>query len=370
MTRPFVLAVALLGALLVSPACAGPVAAPDASRAAVERAVEAPVKALMADPGYRSLTVAVYVDGRLETFHYGRLASGARPDDATRYGIGSITKTYTGLLLAQAVRDGKIRLDDPVSDYLPDVPPEVFRRDGAVVTIRHLATHLSGLPVNLTCADPGLSPQAMDDCLSAHDRADFFARLRTLRLEHAPGAEYVYSGAGSRLLGYVLEGVYGDSYFNLLRRFVFSRTGETQTRCWVAAQDVATLAVPAPADPDADGSSCTAERGLMTTTTDFGKYMALYLTGDDALARAAGAPLVQSNDWGRAYQWNTYRPETEGQLYHGGGTADTSAWVSLYPREGLGVFLVTPHVTANGDVQARLNEAANAIVASLREQRR
>lgn len=370
MPRPFVLAVALLGALLVSPACAGPASAPDPSRAAVERAVDAPVRALMADPGYRSLTVAVYLDGRLETFHFGRLASGERPTDSTRYGIGSITKTYTGLLLAQAVADGKIKLDDPVSNYLPDVPPEVFRRDGAVVTLRHLATHVSGLPVNLACAEPGLSPRAMDDCLTAHDRADFFARLRTLRLEHRPGAEYVYSGAGSRLLGYLLESVYGDTYFDLLRRFVFSRTGETQTRCWVAPGDVEALAVPAPADPDANGSACTAERGLMTTTTDFGKYMALYLRGDDALARAAGTPLVQADDWGRAYQWNTYRPETEGQLYHGGGTADTSAWVSLYPREGLGVFLVTPHVTANGDVQARLNEAANAIVAGLREQRR
>jgi CubicO group peptidase (beta-lactamase class C family) len=366
MPRPLVLAVALLGAALVSPACAGPASPPDPSRAIVEQAVDAPVRALMADPGYRSLTVAVSIDGRLETFHFGRLPSGERPDDLTRYGIGSITKTYTGLLLAQAVRDGRIRLDDPVSDYLPDVPPEVFRRDGAVVTIRHLATHLSGLPVNLACTDPGLSPPAMETCLSAHDRADFFARLRSLRLEHAPGEQYVYSGAGSRLLGYVLERVYGDSYFNLLRRFVFSRTGETRTRCWISAADVATLAVPAPAAPDADGSACTAERGLMTTTADFGKYMAR----DDALARAAGTPLVQSGDWGRAYQWNTYRPETEGQLYHGGGTGNTSAWVSLYPREGLGVFLVTPYVAPDADVQAQLNEAANAIVARLRERDR
>ncbi len=370
MRRPLFLAAALFGALLVSPACAGPVAPLDPSRAAVEQAVDAPVRALMADPGYRSLTVAVFIDGRLDTFHFGSLPSGRRPDDLTRYGIGSITKTYTGLLLAQAVRDGKVRLDDPVSDYLPDVPPEVFRHDGAVVTLRHLATHLSGLPVNLTCADPGLSPPAMEACMAAHDRADFFARLRTVRLEHTPGTEYVYSGAGSRLLGYVLESVYGDSYFDLLRRFVFSRTGETRTRCWISAADVATLAVPAPAEPEADGSACTAERGLMTTTIDFGKYMALYLAGDDALAEAAGTPLVQSGDFGRAYQWNTYRPETEGQLYHGGGTGNTSAWVSLYPREGLGVFLVTPYVARDVDVQAQLNEAANAIVRGLRERDR
>jgi hypothetical protein len=66
--------------------------------------------------------------------------------------------------------------------------------------------------------------------------------------------------------------------------------------------------------------------------------------------------------------WNTFRPETEGQLYHGGGTFNTSSWISLYPRDGVGVFLVTPNVDER--VQGLLNERANAIAEHVRRKTR
>ena len=68
--------------------------------------------------------------------------------------------------------------------------------------------------------------------------------------------------------------------------------------------------------------------------------------------------------FGRAYFWNTYRPETEGQLYHGGGTFNTSSWISLYPRQGLAVFLISPTVAEGA--QGALNERANAIADRVR----
>ncbi len=65
--------------------------------------------------------------------------------------------------------------------------------------------------------------------------------------------------------------------------------------------------------------------------------------------------------------WNTYRLDSEGQYYHGGGTFGTSAWISIYPDEKLGLFLVTPY--ASTTAQEQLNITSNEIVKIYRRQR-
>lgn len=327
--------------------------------AAVIAAVEPELRNLMADPGYQAVSAAIYYRGRLSTLHLGNLASGQRPDDRTLYEIASITKTYTGLLLAQAVRDGKVELDAPVSDYLPDVRPSVLSRNGKAITLRHLATHTSGLPAFLACDDETAPVPERIACMEAHDTADFFRRLATVNLRSDPGSDYLYSNAGARLIGLVLERRYHATFPELLERFVFARTGERDTYCRVPPQERLRLA-----SQENLGPTCSGGSGLTTSTGDFGRYLAFYLSGDNDLIDQATTPLLQQGQWGRAYLWNTYRPDTEGMLYHGGGAFGTSSWVSIYPREGLGVFLVTPHVS--DDAQAKLNEVANAIVDDLR----
>ncbi|MFC5373236.1 serine hydrolase domain-containing protein [Brevundimonas faecalis] len=322
-------------------------------------AVEPEVERLMTDPGYRAVSGVVYFRGRAQTFHFGVLPSGHRPDDRTLYEVASITKTYTGLLLAQAVRDGKVELDVPVSAYLPEIDPARLARDGQDVTLRHLATHTSGLPVFLTCDEGDMPDPARIACLEAHDDRDFLTRLARADLLSEPGRTYLYSSVGSRLIGLVLERRYGASYEDLLQRFVFARTGETDVHCRIGPQDQARLATPEGIGPGCNGGS-----GLIASTADIARYLAFYLSGGNDLVVQATTPLVQQGQWGRAYQWNTYRPDTEGMLYHGGGAFNTSSWVSIYPREGMGVFLTTPHVAS--DAQEELNERANAIVARLR----
>lgn len=68
--------------------------------AAILAAAAAEVTPLMADGRYQSVSGAVVYQGRVHTFHYGRSPSGRAPDDQTLYEIGSLTKTFTGLLLA------------------------------------------------------------------------------------------------------------------------------------------------------------------------------------------------------------------------------------------------------------------------------
>ncbi|MFN7111542.1 MAG: serine hydrolase domain-containing protein [Brevundimonas sp.] len=328
------------------------------SEAAIMAAVTPQVTLLMADPRYQSVSGAVVYAGRVHTFHYGLSPSGSAPDDQTLYEIGSLTKTVTGLLLAQAVLEGRVELDVPVARYLPEIDPSRLGRNGKSITLRHLATHMSGLPMLLACEDQDL-PTARLACLAGHDDQDFIARLARVELQSDPGETYLYSNAGARLVGLILESVYGAPYPDLVRRFLLARDGRMDIRCGYAVETKTRLAV-----RENVAASCDGAGGLVASTADMGRYLALYLDDGDPIAAQATTPLFQDGQFGRAYFWNTYRPETEGQLYHGGGTFNTSSWISIYPRQGLGVFLVTPNVVEGA--QGALNERANAIADQIR----
>jgi CubicO group peptidase (beta-lactamase class C family) len=75
-----------------------------------------------------------------------RHRTGPTPGAHTLFELGSVTKVFTALLLAQAVTRGELSLDTPVEELLPEV--EVPSRDGVAITLEHLATHTAGLPNN------------------------------------------------------------------------------------------------------------------------------------------------------------------------------------------------------------------------------
>ena len=336
--------------------------------ASVDSIVKAHIIDLMRDENLPAVSVAIVENNTRHLYHFGELPMGHAPNNRTFYDIGSLTKTHTGVILAQAVSDGKIALDAPISTYLPTIDASIFQRDGTTATIRHLATHLSGMPTDLACTEFDMAPDDRLDCFMAHDRKDLLARLQQMQLLDKPGSQYRYSNAGVRLLGHILEDIYGEPFERLLERLVFSQTGQVETRLRLSTQErkqwsqgAHTSGLPV---PDASAYFNPAG-GLKSTAPDMAAYMHFYLSEENTLAKRAMTLLAGKPDGlGRAYIWNTFRLETEGMLYHGGGTFGTSAWMSLYPREGLGVFLVTPYVAAT--TQEKLNLAANAIIDQLR----
>src|SRR5579875_2197820 len=104
-------AVAAILAVAVAVAVAVPVAASDALPPRIEQAINARIAA----GEYPALVIAV-VDGRKShVYGFGQLADGRAPDGDTLFEIGSLTKTFTALLLAEQVASGRLRLDAPVS---------------------------------------------------------------------------------------------------------------------------------------------------------------------------------------------------------------------------------------------------------------
>lgn len=134
----------------------------------------------------------------------------------TVFEIGSITKIFNGILLADMVLRGEVTLEDPVAKFLPK-SVRVPSRNGKQITLLDLATHHSGLPTepdNWDSSNPDpygkYSAEAMYDFLSRYE------------LSRDPGEKYQYSNLGAGLLGHALAARAGVPYEALLRERVLA----------------------------------------------------------------------------------------------------------------------------------------------------
>ena len=149
---------------------------------------------------------------------------GETPDGSTIFEIGSISKVFTGLLLADMADRGMVAPEEPVADLLPE-GVEVPGAEGRPITLLDLSTHTSGLPrlpSNFTPADPS-NPYA------DYDAGDLYAFLSGHQLRRPPGAEHEYSNLGAGLLGHALSVRAKSSFEDLLRDRIAAPLGMTDT---------------------------------------------------------------------------------------------------------------------------------------------
>jgi serine-type D-Ala-D-Ala carboxypeptidase/endopeptidase len=178
-----------------------------ANAAPLPQRVEKAAQERIAAGTYQTLVFGV-VDGDTSgVVAFGKLDSGKAPDGDTVYEIGSITKTLTATLLATAVLAGRVTLETPVAQLLPDF--RIPSRSGKQITLGAIATQHSGLP-RLPSNPLGNDPS---NPYADYDAVKLKAFLAGYELPRDPGAAYEYSNLGFGLLGYALaqldHGTYG-----------------------------------------------------------------------------------------------------------------------------------------------------------------
>ena len=146
------------------------------------------------------------------------------PDRDTVFEIGSVTKVFTTLLLADMVGRGEVALSDPASKYLP---PTVTMpsRDGCEITLLDLATHTSALPSlpdNFRPVD-GLNPYA------DYTVPQMYAALSNCKLTREIGKKYEYSNLGMGLLAHILANRAGTDYETLVAERITKPLGMNDT---------------------------------------------------------------------------------------------------------------------------------------------
>ena len=140
-------------------------------------------------------------------------AEGAGPVDGdTVFEIGSVTKVFTGLLLAEAVSRNELKLKDPISRFLP-ASVKVPERNGRQITLLDLATHTSALPR----LPDNLVPKDAENPYADYTVEQMYAFLRDFKPTRDIGSEYEYSNFGAGLLGHVLALQAGMNYEALVR---------------------------------------------------------------------------------------------------------------------------------------------------------
>lgn len=154
-----------------------------------------------------------------------KTAGGQSVNEHTIYEIGSISKTFTGILLAQAVLDGQMKTDDPAQKHLPSTLT-LPTRNGQQITLGHLSDHTSALarmPSNFNPKDP------------ANPYADYtvdqmYAFLRDYTLPRDIGSQYEYSNLAQGLLGHILALKAGTPYEELMLSKIANPLGMKETK--------------------------------------------------------------------------------------------------------------------------------------------
>lgn len=131
----------------------------------------------------------------------------------TKFRLGSITKQFTAFLIVKLAEDGKLKLDAPVTTYLPDYPKE----NGNRITIHNLLTHTSGIP-NYTDAPDFFK----DKSRNPYTPEEFVKTFDKLPLQFTPGEKFSYSNSGYFLLGYIIEKVSGRTYEQYLQETILT----------------------------------------------------------------------------------------------------------------------------------------------------
>jgi CubicO group peptidase (beta-lactamase class C family) len=171
---------------------------------------------------------------------YGRFDSGQQPpDEDAIFEIGSVTKVFTTLVLAEMVLRGDVALDDPAQKYLPSTL-QMPKWRGQEITLFHLATHTSSLPrlpANLwktikDRANPYANYQVSDmyECLSGY------------KLKRPIGGRVEYSNLGMGLLGHILGLVAGKSYEELVSERILRPLGMNHTSIALSPEQQGRLA--------------------------------------------------------------------------------------------------------------------------------
>ncbi|MGA2134019.1 MAG: serine hydrolase [Bryobacteraceae bacterium] len=151
---------------------------------------------------------------------YGNLANGdpRTLDGDTICEIGSVTKVFTSLVLADMVNRKEVTLDDPAAKYLPE-NVRMPERSGKSITLLDLSTHSSGLPP----LPSNLKPEV------DYSMEDLYRFLSGYTLPRDPGSEYEYSNLGAGLLGHLLACRAGTDYESLIRSRIARPLGMPDT---------------------------------------------------------------------------------------------------------------------------------------------
>ena len=300
------------------------------------------------------IVVGVVGPGGRRIVAYGPPAKGdsRSVDGNTVFEIGSMTKVFTALLLADAVQRGEVSLSDPVAKFLP-AGVKVPER-GRAITLQDLATHTSGLPRLPT----NFEPKDMSNPYADYSVEQMYAFLSGYVLPRDAGATYEYSNFGAGVLGHLLSRRAGMDYDALVRARITGPLGMKDTGIALSADMRARLAPGhSPAlEPVAnwDLPTLAGAGALRSTANDMLTFLAAAMGQiTSPLDRAFAATLAVRRPTPTpgmeiALGWHVQKTQGAEIIWHNGGTGGYRTWMGYDPQSRTGVVVLSNAGTALG----------------------
>ena len=255
---------------------------------------------------YPGMAYGLVVDGKLIHTGYSgytdidkKVAVGSQ----SAFRIASMTKSFTAMAILKLRDEGKLKLDDPVYQYIPGFKNQPYpTKDATPVTIRMLLSHAAGFPEDNPWGDRQLA-DTDDELLATINKG--------ISYSNNPGGNYEYSNLGFATLGYIIKKVSGKTYEEYINEHILAPLGMANTYWEYTKVPAVQLAhgyrwlnnawVEQPLLHD---GSYGAMGGMITTVEDFSKYVALHLSAWPPSNNKETGPVKRSSLREMQQPWN------------------------------------------------------------------
>jgi D-alanyl-D-alanine-carboxypeptidase/D-alanyl-D-alanine-endopeptidase len=293
----------------------------------------------LAPSTHAGVTIGVVIQGERTIFSYGT----AKPDSV--FEIGSISKTFTGLILAQMVEQKSVKLDEPVRELLP--PGTVAKPTGPEITLLDLSDQHSGLPR----MPDNFAPADRNNPYADYDNKLLYAYIKTHGVALPADTPFGYSNLGVGLLGSALANRAKLSYSELLHLQITGPLNMTDTAVALTPSMRARFIEGHDSSHNPthawDLDALVGAGGIRSTAADMLTYLEAELHPDKLPASAAGSPqgktlpaaLYASQkiradvSGGTSIALNWFHIETTDSYWHNGGTGGYTSYALFNPGD-------------------------------------
>ena len=294
---------------------------------------------------------------RVISFGHRKLGDPRAVDGDTVFEIGSVTKVFTALLLADMVSKKELALSDPVAKYLPNnvKAPE---RNGRAITLLDLATHTSGLPFMPENAPPFNEPAA-----ARYSASDLRRYVSSYQLTREIGSQWEYSNVGYWLLSEALSARGHQDFEDLLRKRVLLPLKMARTDCKLSAQLKANLAIghDSGLQPVRGIASVPiysimpAAGGLFSTVNDLLTFLSAAMKDQPSSLAPAILTTVTtrrptSGNSEQALGWTVFSPGSDELIFRDGGTVGYASAIGWDPARRVGIVVLLNQIGAVDDI--------------------
>ncbi len=299
------------------------------------------------------LSFGVYDNGNVAYYNYGSIQAGnIQPDFNTLYEIGSITKSFVSLILANAVIEKRIDLEDDIRKYL-DGNYKNLEFDGKPIKIKHLANTTSGIPnwlpetrSEIINALPDSTAFVRNRIYGKYTKDDFFNALHEVTLDTIPGFKTRHSNAAAQLLSYILESVYDKPIEKLVSEYILipNKMNNTSFLAFKNKNDKLVAGYDGKGNkmPYFTTDILKGAGGLSSTTGDLIKFIKLQLDNKNKTVVLSQAESFNAGQYSIGLNWLKYKHDNGNhQIWSDGGTYGFVGYLVIYPEINSGIVLLT-----------------------------